>query len=173
MSCAAAAAEGASRRVTGGRALAEAGAELVRNGSAGALAEAAGGQPDRVTAADVLQAANTDADCAALVERAGRALGLALAGLVTVLAPEVVVFGGGIAAALARLRPWLDRALAEYAPLPPKPRLVRADFDGLAGAVGAAVWASRPPPAMPPTRPLMPTPVLACADTSTRAEEKR
>ncbi|MBX6387446.1 MAG: ROK family protein [Frankia sp.] len=139
--------------IAGGRALAELGADLVRAGAAPALAKEVGGDPDQVTAGAVVRMADQDPECARLVERAGRALGLALAGLVNTLAPEVIVFGGGVAAGLPAFRPFIDELLARHTLLIETPRIATAT-DGFAGAMGAAAWANEPPAGYPaPIRP--------------------
>src|SRR5262249_31960000 len=103
------------------------------------------GRPERVSAGDVFAAAEGDPACAAIVTRAGQALGQALAGLTTTLAPEVVVVGGGLAASLPKLMPYLDDAFARPARLVAAPKVVPAASAAFAGAVGAAAGARRPP----------------------------
>ena len=76
-------------------------AEAVRRvvqGHTTALAWLHGGDVGRLTAADVARAAD-DGDAAAcdVLDHAGSWLGLALAGAIALLAPEVVVIGGGVA----------------------------------------------------------------------------
>lgn len=134
--------------IAGGRALSELGADLVRTGRAPALAQVVEGHPERVSAGKVVRSADADPQCALLVARAGRALGLALAGLVNAFAPEVVVFGGGVAAGLPAFRPHIDEALARHTIMVETPRIATA-VDGFAGAVGAAAWAQRPPVGYP------------------------
>jgi glucokinase len=134
--------------VAGGRALAELGADLVREGRAPALAAAVGGRAREVTAGHVVAAADADPACGRLVARAGRALGLVLAGLASTLAPEIIVIGGGMAAALPAFRPHLTDALERHALLPAAPRIVAA-LDDHAGAVGAAAWARQAPDGYP------------------------
>jgi glucokinase len=140
-------ATGCLETIAGGKALAEMGADLVRAGTASALAARVDDKAEAVTAGDVVAAADDDPTCAELVADAGRALGLALAALATTLAPEVVVVGGGLAAALPKLAPHLDDAFTSHARLVPKPRVLPARFGNLAGAVGAAAWARCPPAA--------------------------
>jgi len=135
--------------IAGGRALAEMGADLVRTGRAAALAAAVDGRPELVTPGDVVRSAPDDPACARLVVRAGRALGIALACVTNALAPEVIVFGGGVAAGLPAFRPHFDEIMARYSVLVENPRVVTA-IDGFAGAVGAAAWAAEPPAGYPP-----------------------
>jgi glucokinase len=138
-------ARGCLETLAGGKAIAEMGTDAIRAGAAPALTEITGGRADRVSAGDVFAAADRDPACAAIVTGAGRALGRVLAGLASTLAPEVVVVGGGLSAGLATLMPYLDEAFAEQARLVATPKVVPADFADLAGAVGAAAWARRPP----------------------------
>jgi glucokinase len=79
----------------------------------------------------------------AVVERAGRYLGVGLAGLVNVFNPEVVVLGGGVLAAGELL---LEPARAEVAwralaPMGDAVRIVPAHFGEEAGVLGAALLA--------------------------------
>jgi glucokinase len=73
-----------------GPALAAEGLRLVRSGQAPGLAET-GLTPREM-------AASTEPAVREAIERAGRYLGIAAANLVTSLAPELIVFGGGVAA---------------------------------------------------------------------------
>jgi glucokinase len=138
-------ARGCLETLAGGKAIAAMGADAMRTGTAPTLAKITGGRPDRVSAGDVFAAAERDPACAAIVTGAGRALGRVLAGLASTLAPEVVVVGGGLSAGLAKLMPFIDEAFAEQARLVMAPKVLPADFADLAGAVGAAAWAHRPP----------------------------
>jgi len=134
--------------IAGGRALAEMGADLVRTGAAPALAAAVEGRPELVTPGHVVRLAPDEPACARLVARAGRALGIGLASITNALAPEVIVFGGGVAAGLSAFRPYFDDVMSRYTVLVENPRVVTA-VDGFAGAVGAAAWAAEPPPGYP------------------------
>jgi glucokinase len=79
---------------------------------------------------------------AAVKEVVGR-LAVGIANLVTVLWPERVVVGGGVAAAGERLFAPLRQAVAASAPLvdPAAYEIVPAALGPVAGAVGAALWA--------------------------------
>lgn len=76
----------------------------------------------------------------AVFERMGFALGLAIAGLVNVLNPEVVVIGGGLAASWDLFIERLRRTLYERAFRRPAERvkIVRAELGDDAGVIGAA-----------------------------------
>ena len=104
--------------------------------SAGALSERAGGRPPR----DVIASAR-DGDRGSLdaLAETGRWLGLGLASLAPIFAPDTVVVGGGIAAAGdALLEParasFRERASPDFAAV----RLAGSSFDGWDGTIGAA-----------------------------------
>ena len=72
------------------------------------------------------------------------ALGVALAGAVALLAPEAIIFAGGVADALDMLGPLIQSALVRR--LPPHMRGVElraARFGSQASLVGAAFAATR------------------------------
>jgi len=76
----------------------------------------------------------------AAFRRAGEALGLAIAGAVTLLDLDLVVIGGGVADAGALLFEPLDAAYSRYAALgfAAEPRVIRASLGATAGLIGAA-----------------------------------
>ena len=73
-------------------------------------------------------------------QRSGAALGLAIAGAVTLLDLDLVVIGGGVAAAGPLLFDPLQLAYTRYAALgfAARPRVVPAQLGGAAGLIGAA-----------------------------------
>jgi glucokinase len=95
--------------------------------------------PEAVFAA----AAAGDARAAAAVAAVVGRLAVGIANLVTVLWPERVVVGGGVAAAGERLFGPLRAAVAASAPLvdPAAYEIVPAALGPAAGAIGAALWA--------------------------------
>lgn len=104
------------------------------------LAELAG-QP---TAEDaVAAAANGDERARTAVVTVGQVLGIALANVVTVLGPERIVVGGGVAAAGDVLLGPVRAVVHERAPLVPTARIpiVPAALGPWAGAIGAALAA--------------------------------
>jgi len=109
--------------------------------AAGAVLGRAGGRdtPEAVFAA----AAAGDQRAAAAVREAVGRLAVGIANLVTVLWPERVVVGGGVAAAGKRLFGPLRAAVAASAPLvdPSAYEIVPAALGPAAGAIGAALWA--------------------------------
>jgi len=97
----------------------------------------------RTTAAEVVEAAQAgDERALAALERATRAIGIAIANAIVLLWPERVVVGGGLAeagdAVLERVRAEVRRR-ASVAPVDRIP-LVKAELGAAAGAVGAALW---------------------------------
>jgi glucokinase len=84
-----------------------------------------------------------DERAAAAVRAAVGALAVGIANLVTVLWPERVVVGGGVAAAGERLLGPLRAAVAGSTPLvePGSYEIVAAALGPAAGAIGAALWA--------------------------------
>ncbi len=86
-------------------------------------------------------AAAGDERCLATIELAARYLGIAIANVVNVLAPDRVVIGGGIAAAgEAILAPVRSNVLEHARMLPPERiEIVLAELGPQAGAIGAAL----------------------------------
>jgi glucokinase len=109
--------------------------------AAGAAISRLGGRssPRAVFAA----AAAGDERAQAAVEAVAARLGAGIANLVTVLWPERVVVGGGVAAAGEQLLGPLRRAVAAASPLvdPDAYEIVPAALGPAAGAIGAALWA--------------------------------
>ena len=97
-----------------GRGIAE--AARARAGAGSALARAAGGDVQAITAPLVFAAAaQGDAVAAAVVGEACRAVAAIIGTIVNGLNPEVVVITGGVAASLAPLEARIMKAAAEYA----------------------------------------------------------
>jgi len=114
--------------------------------AAAGRADPAGVPTNELTAPAILRAAQSgDPVAGAVVAAAVAALARGLGAAVGVTAPEMVVLGGGLAAGLT---PWLDGFAATvqaYARLAATPTVVLARHGRYAGAVGAALWAERPP----------------------------
>lgn len=112
---------------------------LLDQGAAVGLAALVGdAQP--LTAELVARAADGgDRDCAAVMERAGVALGAMLSGLVNVLNPQVIVIGGGIAEHRPQLFDIARREIDMRSfPIPARRvRLERPSFGGDVSLVGA------------------------------------
>ncbi len=99
------------------------------------------------TAVAVADAARAGDDVAQRAfDRAGEALGMAIAGAVTLLDLDRVVIGGGVAQAFDLMEPALQRSYARFATLAyaAAPRVVTAALAGDAGLLGAAAVALRP-----------------------------
>jgi glucokinase len=83
-----------------GPAIARAGQELVATGRAPLLSQLVGGEPERVTAPLVQEAAQAgDPDACALMAQIGRYVGVGVINLIHLFNPEVVCIGGGVAKA--------------------------------------------------------------------------
>jgi glucokinase len=109
--------------------------------AAGAALSRLGGQPS--PQAVFAAAAAGDERARAAVEAVAGRLAVGIANLVTVLWPERVVVGGGVAAAGEQLLGPLRRAVAAASPLvdPAAYEIVPAALGPGAGAIGAALWA--------------------------------
>ena len=109
--------------------------------AAGAALSRLGGLPSPLA---VFAAAGAgDERARAAVEAVAGRLAVGIANLVTVLWPERVVVGGGVAAAGEQLLGPLRRAVAAASPLvdPAAYEIVPAALGPAAGAIGAALWA--------------------------------
>jgi glucokinase len=94
-------------------------------------------------------AALGDERATAAVAEVADYLGIAIANIVTVLVPERVVIGGGVAAAGEALLGPVREATARHCALVPPDwyEIVPAQLGPHAGAIGAALWASQQTPA--------------------------
>lgn len=124
-----------------GTALARRAAEAVRQGRPSLLQELSGGEPNRITAALVGQAAAAgDALAADLIAETARWLGIGVANLVSAFDPDRVVVGGGVANLGERLLGPV-RELVRREVIPPageRVEIVRAGLGKSSGVVGAA-----------------------------------
>lgn len=103
-----------------------------------------------VTAREVFAAATEgDEDARELTGAAGDALGTVIGRISTLLCPDRIVIGGGLAAGLTQLMPSIDAAIEREIRIIKPPPIVTADFGSLAGAVGAALWAAGAVPIAP------------------------
>ena len=96
---------------------------------------------DQFTAADVYQAGvQGDALALEVLQRVGFYLGVALANVVNLLNPEMIVIGGGVANGWSLFADELKRQVAERAfPVPAaQVKIVRAECGDDAGLLGAA-----------------------------------
>lgn len=108
------------------------------------IAELAG----RETIEEVLEGvAAGDPACGAAIEQAATYLGIGLANIVTMIGPERIVIGGGVAAAGdALIGPIRDAVRARVTLVPPEQvEVVAAELGSEAGAIGAALAAVESP----------------------------
>jgi len=130
-----------------GTALLNSAKELVASGvsSASRLRELAGAAGE-LTGTEVYQAIQEGDEAAlGLLAELGTNLGVAIASLVAILDPEVVVIGGGVSAAGELLLAPIRKAYLEHLPargFRPELRLLAAELVNDAGVVGAADLAS-------------------------------
>jgi glucokinase len=128
-------ARGCLEAIAGGRALAAAWSPAAPGGSDPRHAKA--------TPKDVVDAAQAgDASALDLLASAGAALGIALGNVLTLLALNTVVIGGGVAPAFELMRPAVTRALDARAAVIGTAEFLPAALGTRAGAVGAALNAS-------------------------------
>ncbi len=110
------------------------------------IGELAGHDLNKITPEIIHQAADAgDQVAREILGRAGAALGLGVANLVTVLSPDCVILGGSV----ARLGEWLfgpvRAAVRERCRAIPveQVRITPAALGGDAGSIGAAIWAAQ------------------------------
>ncbi len=122
---------------TAGPGIARAAAKLIQRGAKGPLGELTA----QITAKDVAKAAREgDQDAIAVFEKAGKMLGRAVANIVSMFDPEVVIIGGGMAATSDLFMPVLNAAMREWAqPLASRQvRIKVSPLKGDANLLGAA-----------------------------------
>lgn len=128
--------------VASGTAIGKRGADLLRHGTATLIAELAGGDPERVDARMVAEAAEKgDEPARAVIRDAAEYIGIGLATIANLLNPEAFVIGGGVSAIGPALFDTIRRVVDE--------RTLRANIKGVrimpaalgskAGAIGAAL----------------------------------
>ena len=125
----------------GGRAYTRLGARAAATPRGGVLRELAGGDPERVTAEHVFAgAAGGDAAATTIVEALAGRLGGGIATVATVLDPELVVLGGGVANAGPALLEPVRRHVRMHTPIPPRVELSALGDESVAvGAVRLAL----------------------------------
>ena len=120
----------------GGRAYARLGARAAARRSGRRLRELAGGDPGAVTAETVFAAAAAgDPPARAIVEELAGRLGRGVANVATVLDPELVILGGGVANAGAALLDPVTEIVRAHVPAPP--RVVLSEIGDESAALGA------------------------------------
>ena len=120
----------------------------IKSGDRSSVAEAVGADLTRITADDVFQGARTgDGVCISVVRDTAKYIGMAVANLVTIVDPEVVVLGGSIASSgdlvLEAIRLECSRRLRPAQN--ERVRIVLSTLGADAVAIGAARVAARPP----------------------------
>ncbi|TAK23927.1 MAG: ROK family protein [Chloroflexota bacterium] len=136
---------GCAEALVSGKALSADGRALMASGGSPGLAQATGGDPEKISPALIARVAETgDAGASELMREAGYRLGMLIGNLALLLNPRRVVLGGGIALAG---RPLFDRVeetlqlrigwYLRHAPI----EVVPAALGDEAGALGAAAWA--------------------------------
>ena len=132
-------------QVASGHAIQRAGREAAERYPHSGIARLAEGVPARVTGSVVTRAAQDgDETARAILAKVGRRLGEGIAGLVNVLDPDLVVVGGGAAAAGDLLLEPARRAFAQTVEAPgfrPPVPIVAAELGNDAAVVGAATLA--------------------------------
>jgi glucokinase len=134
--------EGCLERLANADAVVRNARRLLADGRESTLSGARAG--DALTADEVGDAAAAgDRVALEALEETGRALGAGLANLVILLAPDVIVIGGGVADAGDPLLGPARREMARrcYVSEASLPRVVRAELGNAAGVVGAALLA--------------------------------
>jgi glucokinase len=129
-----------------GPAIAAMGAKAVMQGITTRIGDLVNFDLNRITPGVILQAAEEgDPIAQEILERAGFYLGTGLANIITILAPNKVVIGGGLVA----LGDWIMKPMhttieqrCHTVPLD-QVEIVLAALGGDAGVIGAAVWASQ------------------------------
>jgi len=94
-----------------------------------------------ISAREVLKRSETDDHAYQVWEQAIAYLAVALEDLVTILAPEVIIFGGGLSQAGAALINPLKAVLSDRLTFQRKPKLVVAHYGVNAGTIGCAIMA--------------------------------
>jgi len=137
-------ARGCVEAFSSGPQIAARGARAVMQGRTTVIGELAGHDLNKITPALICNAAQAgDPVALEIYDEAGYHLGIAVASVVVALAPKMVIFGGGVAAAGELLLAPVRRALSERVHMlpPEKVRLAQAMLGDEAGIAGAAGWA--------------------------------
>ena len=99
-----------------GPAIARKAVDRIRKGASTVILNLANGDVSAVTAEVVAQAAEQgDPEARAILQEVGTKLGIAIAAIVNILNPEVVVVGGGVGKAFPLLRESISKAIVTWA----------------------------------------------------------
>jgi glucokinase len=119
--------------------------KAITQGRTTRIAERVSYDLNRVTPKIIAEAAREgDAIAQEIYERAGFYIGIGVANLITIISPQMVVIGGGVAQAGDLLFEPIRRTARETVHVAPVERveIVPAELGTDAGLIGAAVWAS-------------------------------
>jgi glucokinase len=131
--------------LAGAPALAGEGVRLLRSGLAPRLFEITGGDASRVTPKEIAEAAADDPMVRDLVERVAGYLAIAVANLINILHPEMILLGGGVAAMGETLLSPLRRDVVRRVGMFPAEGVIieRSVLGARAGALGGVALAWR------------------------------
>jgi glucokinase len=135
--------QGCAETLASGPAIAAEGMRRVIQGFSTSLTEMSGGDLNAITPELIARAAaEGDATAIEILDRAGRWLGIALAGAIALVAPEVVVIGGGAAPAGSRYARAAEHTARSHSGVT---EIDQIDFRPAAlgydaGVIGAALW---------------------------------
>ncbi|MBN1835079.1 MAG: ROK family transcriptional regulator [Spirochaetales bacterium] len=127
--------------IAGGNAIAAGAIRVVSSGGGSLIRQRANGQIDKISARVVVEAAQAgDAAARHLLEEAGRYLGIAIASVINLLDPEIVIIGGGVAGAGELLFDEVRKTLKQraFTTMVATPPLVPSLLGENASAIGAA-----------------------------------
>lgn len=96
---------------------------------------------DEISAKEILKRINRDVHAKKVWEQAMVYLAVALEDLITILAPEAIIFGGGLSQAGDALLKPIQSILADRMTFHRPPKLLIAHFGANAGTIGCAVMA--------------------------------
>lgn len=136
--------DGCLEALASGPAIAGMGMKAVRQGLTTRIRDLAEGDLNRITPELIHEAAEAGDEVAAYIfERAGTYIGIAVANLVTIFSPQMVIIGGGVAQAGDWLLEPIRRTVKQRARVTPleKVQIVPAELGTRAGVMGAAQWA--------------------------------
>ena len=128
-----------------GPAIVAMGLKAITQGRTTSIGERVSYDLNKVTPKVIAEAAyDGDAIAQEIYERAGFFIGIGVANLITIISPEMVVIGGGVAQAGDILFDPIRRTARETVKVAPieDVEIVQAELSTDAGLMGAAVWAS-------------------------------
>jgi glucokinase len=134
---------GCAETLASGPAIAAEGVRRVMQGFSTSLTALSGGDLNAITPELVGQAAaDGDATAIEILDRAGMWLGIALAGAIALVAPELVVIGGGVAPAGSRYARAAEATARSHSGVTEIDRIIfrPATLGYDAGVIGAALW---------------------------------